>query len=102
MPQGTHLTTRRETMDTQRIVTPIIHPNGDRQEALISTMKRAYVAIKDAQKALRETAPHGRNFYPEEGRMQRAEEQYRRRQEALQSVMDSLVAECNQMRDENP
>jgi hypothetical protein len=89
------------TMETQRIVTPIIHLNGDRQEVLISRMKKAYLAIKDAQEALRKTAPHGRNYYPEVERLPLAEDQYRRRQEALQSVMDSLVAECNQIFDEN-
>lgn len=75
------------------VITPIIHLNGDRKETLIRNLKTAYDALSAARKALRECAPNGRNYYPVPGRLQQAEAQHRARQEAVQAVMESLVAE---------
>jgi hypothetical protein len=82
------------------IVTPIIHLNGDRRETLLDNLERAFRAVRAAMDALRQCAPNGRNYYPEPGRLQRAERQHRERQEHLQAVYQSLEAEAIQIDDE--
>jgi len=85
---------------TPKVITPIIHRNGDRRETLLENIEHAYRAVRAAQDALRHCAPNGRNFYPEPGRMTLAEAQHRTRQEHLQAVLQSLSAEAEQIQDE--
>jgi hypothetical protein len=82
------------------IITPIIHINGDRRETLLNNLEQAYDAVRVAMDALRQCSPNGRNFYPEPGRMQKAEAQHRERQEHLHAVYTSLEAEAMQIDDE--
>lgn len=83
------------------VVTPIIHMNGDCREVLVDRLEVAYAAVNAAMDALRECCPHGRNYYPEPGRMVLALVQHRMRQEHLKVVSDSLEAEAIQIQKEN-
>ena len=87
---------------TEPVVTPIIHLNGNSKQSLLDALKEAYRAVRAAMDALRQCAPNGRNFYPEPGRLQRAEAQHRARQEHLQAVYASLEAEAIAIQDESP
>jgi hypothetical protein len=79
------------------IVTPIIHPNGDRKDTLIANLKYAYRVTMAAMDALQQCAPNGRNYYSEPGRLQRAKAQHRRRQAHLHAVLDELRTEADQI-----
>ena len=83
-----------------QIITPIIHMNGDRREVLMERLEQAYDAVGMAMDVLQQCAPNGRNFFPESGRMQRAEAQHRERQAHLQAVYTSLEAEAIQIQRE--
>ena len=83
------------------VITPIIHLNDDRRETLLEQLKRACLAVGDAMEALRQCAPNGRNYYPEPGRMQRAEAQHQTRMEHLLAVYTSLEAEAIQIDEES-
>ena len=84
------------------IITPIIHMNGSGKRALIDQLCTAYRAVQDAMDALRQASPNGRDFYPEPGRLQKAEAQYRARQEHLQVVIASLEAEAEAIQTQYP
>lgn len=83
-----------------KVITPIIHLNGDRRETLMENLESAYRAVDDAMDKLRECAPNGRNYYPNPGRMQLAEAQHLERQLHLQAVRNSLAAEAIQIQEE--
>lgn len=84
------------------VVTPIIPLNGDRKHVLLGALGTAYSAVQDAIAALAQGAPNARNYYPEPGRMEKAMEQYYRRCEYLDAVLESLDAECAQIEEANP
>ena len=88
-------------MNHETIITPIIHLNGDRRETLQNKLEAAYAAVCAAMDALRQCAPNGRNFYPEPGRMSKAETQHQARMEHLGAVYRSLEAESIQIDKEN-
>ena len=77
-----------------KVITPIIHHNGDTRETLLTGLKEAYRAVRSAQNALRDCAPNARNYYPEPGRFEQAMEQHRGRVSALQTVIESLYDEA--------
>ena len=75
------------------VITPIIHLNGDRAETLIQRLEATWDMLDAAVTLLRDCAPNGRNYYPDPGRMEQAEQQYTRRQNQIGDVMESLEAE---------
>jgi len=87
-------------MQTPAVITPIIHLNGDRREALMAQLEHAYHAVSAAMDALRQCAPNGRNYYPEVGRFDKAETQYEGRMAHLRAVRDSLQAEVIKIQQE--
>ena len=76
------------------MISPVIHPNGDRKDTLLRNLQDAYRAVSQAITALRECAPNGRNCYPAPGRMEAAIAQYKRRQTLLEEVRASLAEEA--------
>ncbi len=50
-------------MDSLKLTIPTIHLNGSSKESLVKDLKNAHTAIRNAIDALRETAPHGRDYY---------------------------------------
>lgn len=49
------------------IQVPAIHINGTSKKELLDGYKEAYRAIREAIEKLRLTAPHGRDYYVQEG-----------------------------------
>ena len=84
------------------VVTPIIHLNGDRKQTLIAQLHNAYAAINQAYTVLSQCSPNGRNYYPEPGRLEKAQAQHWGRQDQLSAVLNSLKAEMDQIDEENP
>ena len=78
----------------QNIITPIIHLNGSGKRALLDQLCTANRSVHNAMDALRQASPNGRDYYPDPGRLQKAEAQYRARMEHLEAVADSLIAEA--------
>ena len=76
------------------VITPIVHINGTGREDLVEQRKAVYVALQNAAEALRQMAPHGRDYYPAGPEaLAKAVAQHRRRQEALATLEDEMVAE---------
>lgn len=44
---------------------PTIHLNGTSAEALTTSLRNAITALDSALNALAQTAPHGRDYYPQ-------------------------------------
>mgnify|MGYP001604637144 CR=1 FL=1 len=84
------------------IITPIVHMNGTSRQALVEQLCTAYRAVQDALDALSLASPNGRDYYPEPGRLQKAEAQHRARRTQLQAVADSLIAEAEAIQEQYP
>jgi len=71
--------------------TPTIHLNGTSQSDLLRHLELAAMAIEAAERALRETCPNGRDYYPQgEGAIVEATRQFRSRMERLEAVRAEL------------
>jgi hypothetical protein len=77
-----------------RIVLPIIHMNGDTRETLLANLSNLYSALREADRALCQCSPNGRNFYPVPGLMEKAVAQHRRRQATLAALIAEIEAEA--------
>ena len=76
------------------LVLPIIHMNGDTRETLIGNLSELYTALREADRALCQCGPNGRNYYPVPGLMEKAVEQHRRRQATLAALIAEIEAEA--------
>lgn len=73
------------------MVAPTINNNGDNGEALLERHKEARRAIEAAIKAMREIAPHGRNYQTQPDSCLRfASEAYHLRLQALQEISSDV------------
>ena len=72
---------------------PTIHRNGTSREALQEGYRAAYSILGDALRVLAETAPNGRDYYPQgDAMLRQAEAEYRARATAIQHVRDDMLA----------
>jgi hypothetical protein len=81
------------------IVLPIIHSNGTAPDRLIADLVEAADKLKDAYDKMKQCAPNGRDYYPEAGRMEKAESQHRRRLLAIQDLYEELENEIRAVDD---
>ena len=86
--------------EAQKIITPIIHINGDKREVLVASLKTLYNALRATKDALRACAPNNRNFYPIPGRMALALAQHWERREHVTALIASVSAEMLQLDDD--
>ena len=73
---------------------PRIHLNGTGKAQLIGAYETALDAVDAAFKALRDTAPNGRDYYTDAGSMTHAEKEHRDRLLAcdnLKSQLDAII-----------
>lgn len=71
---------------------PTIHMNGSNGQSLFDGYYAALEAVQAAQKALAACAPHGRDYYVQEGdATNEAIEEHRARYVALAKVEDDLL-----------
>ena len=77
------------------VVAPCIHLNGTSAESLSNAMEAAYSALYKARDLLRQCAPNGRDYYIGDVHLTQAEGQHRRRQLAIDAVMNSLETEMD-------
>ena len=83
------------------MIAPMIHLNGDTKQTLQTNLINAHQAIAQAIKKLRETSPHGRNYYPilmdneksctYTSAYYQARAEYVARMESLRKVNDELL-----------
>ncbi len=72
---------------------PTIHSNGTDAMSLMNALEEAYRAIDAARDALQKTAPHGRDYYVQEGdAFLKARNDFQIRQQALATVQEELLA----------
>jgi hypothetical protein len=75
------------------MIYPTVHRNGTAPETLIDDYLDAANAVYAAMEALAKTAPHGRDYYPQEdpGALKRATQEHCMRLERLSSVRRELL-----------
>jgi len=78
----------------EKPIIPFVHMNGTSLNELLALRENFYSALDAAYTALKQMAPNGRDFYPDPGRMERALEQHRRRQQAIQDLQKEIELEC--------
>ena len=72
---------------------PTIHLNGTSKERLLEAINDAYWKIGEAQRALAETAPNGRDYYTPQrdyDRLAKATEEHYSRMAKLHSILTEL------------
>jgi hypothetical protein len=83
----------RKSLNGDPVILPTIHMNGTSRDSLSEDLCGAYNALREAYDALKRSAPHGRDYYPQgDGALSVAQGQHRARLLAVQSVMDELAA----------
>lgn len=65
---------------------PLIHSNGTSKQSLLDGLENAYDALQKAYKALKETAPNGRDYDD----LRPAREEHRDRLRKVQEVADEI------------
>lgn len=74
-----------------KLTLPTIHMNGTGGLALTTSYVAAMDALRVAREALQQTAPHGRDYYPQgDDAFKRAAEEHRNRVAAIISIMSQL------------
>lgn len=80
-------------MATQDLAIPTIHLNGTSKERLIEALCAASAALDDAYKAMKQTAPNGRDYYPQgPDAIHTAEAQHMARLKKVDEVKDEIDA----------
>ncbi len=64
------------------------------RETLVGNLSELYTALREADRALCQCGPNGRNFYPVPGLMEKAVAQHRRRQATLAALIAEIEAEA--------
>jgi hypothetical protein len=73
------------------VIFPSIHLSGTSKERLLEAIEEAYHAITVAQEKLAETAPNGRDYYPQGGQaLNQATDEHIRRTQKLEDVKREL------------
>jgi hypothetical protein len=71
---------------------PTIHLNGTSREELIRQLRVAGEALLEARRALENTAPHGRDYYPQgKGAIQQAQTEHYERLRRIDDVYEELM-----------
>ena len=72
---------------------PTIHLNGTGRDSLVEGWETAWSACEAAMEALKQTAPNGRDFYPQGPEaLDKAVNEHRDRLRRIQSVQEELQA----------
>lgn len=75
----------------ERLTVPTIHNNGTSADELIETLCTASNALNDAYNALKQTAPNGRDFYPQgNDALRRATEEHTSRLNRLDEIKQEI------------
>jgi len=80
----------RHTAEGPGVDVPVIHLNGTGAETLVDSLCEAIEAVRFAQDKLRACNPNGRDYYPDPGRMPRAEALHVRRSHVLNELAAAL------------
>lgn len=76
-----------------KILAPLVHMNGTSRDGLTEPLEAAYGAIEAAYRALKLTAPNGRDYYPlSPGSIDRATNEHRDRLRKLDSLRMEIEA----------
>lgn len=79
---------------------PTIHLNGSCADTLYNDLKEAYQALETAIDKVRQTAPHGRDYYVKEDQdsFKNARIQYENRMNVLNTIAEDLALIANKVR----
>lgn len=81
------------------LVVPLVHTNGTHKDSLIEERTKVLGFIRDAEKALAEMAPNGRDYY-HTGNFAAAKAQHSRRQQILDSLRQEIEQETEAIADQ--
>jgi len=82
-----------DSVDSFKIVLPIIHMNGSNRESLQMALDEVYGKLGDALDAMKEIAPNGRDYYPDPGRLALAIDQHQSRLKVITHLRNELERE---------
>lgn len=78
-------------MSSYGLAIPTVHLNGTSANELLSQLKDAYSAVRQATEKLQRAAPHGRDYYVQNDRAYTlAREQHDQRLKALTDIASDL------------
>ena len=73
---------------------PIVNLNGSSRHSLIEARKKARIAIVDAMDAMRDMAPHGRDYIGNAEALGRDAEVFSSRMMALRQMEEDILSEA--------
>lgn len=84
---------RRDHQKDHIMIFPTVHMGGTSKNSLLEALEDARTALRAAETALRETAPHGRDYYLDKNpdALKIATQEYIRRCTALAQVHEELL-----------
>ena len=72
--------------------TPTVHLNGTSRQALLDGYSEAHRLLEEARKAMAETAPNGRDYYPQgPDAIRLATIEHGERMAKIEALMDDLM-----------
>lgn len=78
------------------MMVPTIHSNGTSKKSLFEGYAKAYGTVNEAIKALAETGPNGRDFYPQgPDALEKAIDEHFGRMKKLTDVLDEIQTLSN-------
>src|SRR5262249_8664589 len=81
-------------------ILPIVHSNGTSRERLIEQRCEAANALQKALEALQAMCPNGRDYYPQPGLWEKAEQLHRGRMRLLAGIYNAIQAEAEALADQ--
>lgn len=81
--------------ENANVIFPCVHFNGTPKSRLIENLCEVRQKLNETYEALKQAGPNGRDYYPVPGLMDKAIEQHRQRQLALDSLLASIDAEID-------
>jgi hypothetical protein len=73
---------------------PIVNLNGSSRHSLIEARKKARIALMDAMDAMRDMAPHGRDYIGNTNALGRDAEVFSGRMMALRQMEEDILSEA--------
>lgn len=91
----------RQLRTTHEIILPFVHINGDSQERLIEYREDVCGLLRKVQDAMAAMSPNARNYYFEDGLIDKAVEQHRQRNIAVHTLLNDLEYEMGGILDDD-
>lgn len=86
-------------MEKPDLILPVVHLNGTSREALVEQRTDVARKLREALEAMCQACPNGRDYYPDPGRLQKAQVQHERRVGIVRGLLEEVMAEAEAIMD---